>query len=285
MTTEALAANDKRLDVMQLGTVLARSGYFQDAKDMSQAVVKVLAGQEMGFGPIASMTGIHIVKGKPVLGANLIAAAIKRSGRYDYKVREFTGEICRIEFLEREGGKFSSIGESSFSMDDAKAAGLTGSPNYRSFPRNMLFARAISNGAKWYTPDVFGGPVYTPDEMGLDVDIEGDVKNPPATTARPVEPADEATRLFPDPPPVVPNRARTIETAGSVDTVDDDSPEKHRPFYVQSVVATLKERGASRATAKRLFAQFLGTDEPGDDFARVDIAALKALYDHLGTAA
>src|SRR5687767_12193176 len=129
MTTDVATTDKKPLDVMQLGTVLARSGYFQDARDMSQAVVKILAGQEMGFGPIASMTGIHIVKGKPVLGANLIAAAIKRSGRYDYKVREFTGEICRIEFFEREGAKTVTIGESSFSMDDAKAAGLMNSPN------------------------------------------------------------------------------------------------------------------------------------------------------------
>ena len=40
----------------------------------------------------------------------------------------------------------------------------------------MLFARAISNGAKWYTPGIFGGaPVYTPDEFGLEVDSDGDV--------------------------------------------------------------------------------------------------------------
>lgn len=29
----------------------------------------------------------------------------------------------------------------------------------------MLFARAISNGVKWYCPDVFAGPVYVPEEM------------------------------------------------------------------------------------------------------------------------
>jgi hypothetical protein len=29
----------------------------------------------------------------------------------------------------------------------------------------MLFARAISNGVKWYCPDVFSGPVYVPEEM------------------------------------------------------------------------------------------------------------------------
>jgi hypothetical protein len=37
----------------------------------------------------------------------------------------------------------------------------------------MLFARAMSNGAKWHTPDVFAGnPVYTADELGATVDGE-----------------------------------------------------------------------------------------------------------------
>jgi hypothetical protein len=36
----------------------------------------------------------------------------------------------------------------------------------------MLFARAMSNGARWYCPDVFAGPAYTPDELGADVDGE-----------------------------------------------------------------------------------------------------------------
>jgi hypothetical protein len=37
------------IDVMGLGEVLARSGFFSDTRDAAQAVVKVLAGQELGF--------------------------------------------------------------------------------------------------------------------------------------------------------------------------------------------------------------------------------------------
>jgi len=40
------------------------------------------------------------------------------------------------------------------------------------FPKNMLFARAMSNGIKWFTPDVFAGPVYTPEELGSAVITE-----------------------------------------------------------------------------------------------------------------
>lgn len=155
---QALAA----LDVMSLGKMLSSSGYFADVKDAAQAVVKVLAGQEMGIGPIAAMTGIYIVKGRVTLSANLMAAQIKRSGRYDYRVIRLDDTGCELAFFEQG----QEIGRSSFTADDAKAAGLWNSSDpWKRSPRNMMFARAMSNGTKWYTPDVFSGPVYTPDEL------------------------------------------------------------------------------------------------------------------------
>lgn len=160
-------------DLMKLGAVLSQSGYFADARQEAQAVAKVLAGHELGIPPIAAMTGIHIVKGKVTLGANLIAAQIRRSTRYDYEVVEMTPESCQIRFVDIRGGEPVSLGVSQFTMDDAKAAGLVRSDSpWQGHRRNMLFARAMSNGAKWYCPDVFAGPVYTPDEMGASVDYE-----------------------------------------------------------------------------------------------------------------
>jgi hypothetical protein len=159
------------MDDMTLGQMLARSGYFQDAREQAQAVVKVLAGRELGLGPIAAMTGIYVVKGRVTLSANLIAAAIKRSGRYNYRVTRMDDQGCEIVFFEGR----EQIGVSSFDANDAKNAGLLGGDNWKKFPRNMLFARAMSNGAKWFTPDVFAGPVYTPDELGAKVDSDGEI--------------------------------------------------------------------------------------------------------------
>ena len=157
------------LDAMTLGQTLAQSGFFSDSRQAAQAVVKVLAGQELGLGPIASMTGIYIVKGKVTLSANAMASVIKNSGRYDYRVTEHNDTICTVEYYEQ--GK--RIGISSFSMQDAQRAGLAGGDNWKKYPRNMLFARAMSNGAKWFCADVFAGsPVYTPDELGATVDGE-----------------------------------------------------------------------------------------------------------------
>lgn len=171
MTTTALTIRDD-MSLAQLGDILAKSGYFKDSQQAGQAIVKVLAGRELGFGPIASMTGINIIQGKIGIGANLIAAAVKRSGRYDYRVLTMSEKVCDIEFFENVNGKRESLGKSTFTAEDAAKAGTQ---NMGKFPRNMLFARAISNGVKWYTPDVTGGPVYTPEELGATVNEDGEI--------------------------------------------------------------------------------------------------------------
>ena len=156
--------------VMSMGEVFAKSGYFTDAKEQAQAVVKMLAGQEMGVGPFASMSGIHIIQGKPEVGAHLLAAVSKRSGKYDYRVKQpIKADSVTLEFFEIGPEGRVSVGESTFTADDAKRAG-TG--NMNKFPRNMLFARALSNGVKWYCPDVSLSPLYSRGEIDEAANVE-----------------------------------------------------------------------------------------------------------------
>lgn len=193
-------------ETMTLAETFVRSGFFKDAGDAAKAVVKIMAGRELGFAPMAAMTGIHVVEGKVTLSANLIAAAIKRSGKYNYRVAEHTGDVCRIVFYENG----QEIGDSSFSMKDAAAANVAGKQVWKAYARNMLFARALSNGARWHCPDVFGGPLYTPEELGAEVDGEGDVVDgralpPPAPkAARVVEAVPASVAALPDAMPADP---------------------------------------------------------------------------------
>lgn len=170
MSTTLVISEVERNDAYKLGKVLSESGFFQDARGAAQAFAKILAGRELGIPPMASMMGVNIIKGKVALGANLIATRIRAHG-YDYRVKSLTDKGCTIEFLKAK----ESLGISEFSEADAKKAGLSGA-NWKNYPRNMYFARAISNGAKWFTPEVFGGsPVYTPDELGAEVNADGEV--------------------------------------------------------------------------------------------------------------
>lgn len=184
-------------DLARVSKLLADSGYFTDARDAAQCGVKVLAGLEMGIGAFSSMAGIHVIKGKPSIGAGLMAAAVKRSGKYNYRVTKHTATECIIDFFERG----EACGTSSFSMDDAKAAGLVNNDNWKRAPRNMLFARALSNGVRWYCPDVFDVSTYVPEELGADVDDEGNLVRVPATAAPApkvaIEPAPAAPAAAP----------------------------------------------------------------------------------------
>jgi hypothetical protein len=149
--------------------MIAASGYFAEAKDASQCGVRIMAGLELGFPVFASMNGIQIVKGKPTMSANFMAAAIKKSGKYNYRVLSHTDSGCKIEFYERSfiNGKFEVCGVSEFGVKEATAAGLISSEIYKKYAKNMFFARAISNGVRWYCPDIFlGNVVYTAEELG-----------------------------------------------------------------------------------------------------------------------
>lgn len=164
---------------MEVAKACAASGFFQDSRDAAQAVVKMQAARELGFGAVAGMVGVYVVKGRITLSANLMAATIQKSGKYRYRVRKHTNKGCEIEFQERDpdSKKWEVVGTSGFTEDDAKAAGLSGGDNWRKYPRNMYFARALSNGAKWYCPDVFAGQTpYTPDELddGAEATEEGE---------------------------------------------------------------------------------------------------------------
>jgi len=202
-------------DIENVAKAMVSSGYFTDSTKISQAIVKIMAGREIGVGPFGSMNGIHIIQGKPAFGANIMAGKVKSSGRYNYRVTEMTDEVCTIEFLEFFNFAWTTIGVSSFNITDAKKAGTK---NLDKFPRNMLFARAMSNGVRWYCPDVMNGSVvYTPEELGADVDEDGNVVNVHFVESTPVNiPEPEPEVIEAKPEPQANDDIMTIERASKV---------------------------------------------------------------------
>jgi len=169
-------------EIMSMGKAFHESGMFPDIKTAAQAVVKIQAGAEIGIPPFAAMSGIHIIQGKPTIGAGLIASAVKGSGKYDYRVTQQDEKCCSIDFYQ---GK-DKLGNSTFTIEDAKKAQTK---NLDKFPKNMLFARAISNGVKWFCPDVFSRPVYVPEEMEqVTEDVKHEEVKPEPPVGKPLKP-------------------------------------------------------------------------------------------------
>jgi len=251
----ALAIYNQFDQLQRAALALYKSQYFSnDVKSDAQAIVKVMAGAELGIPPFASMTGIHIIQGKPALGANVIATLIKNDPRYNYRVLEMSDTVCRIQFYESG----EPCGVSEFTAQDAKKAGTK---NMDKFPKNMLFARAISNGAKWFTPGIFGGaPVYTPEELGADVDEDGNIVEGsyvPVQHAQPVQAE-----------PVV-NDAPMADD----ELVVSETPAAKFFDAVTALINRYENGHATKAAAKKLGF----TAVPGTPAARVDMyRAIKA---------
>ena len=173
MTENSLMINSME-DVTGIAKVMMESGLFSDTKDLAQASVKVLAGRELGFDPFTSMSGINIIKNKVALGGNLVATLVKRHPDYNYIILETNNERCNLAFYEKD----QKVGEFSFTLDDAKKAGLSGKDVWKKYPRNMLFYRALTSGVRLYCPDVTGGVVvYTAEEIGAESNEFGEVSS------------------------------------------------------------------------------------------------------------
>lgn len=204
-------------EIIDVANAFYTSGMFKDVQSAAQAIVKIQAGQEIGIAPFMAMSGLHVIQGKITIGGGVIAAKIKASQKYDYKLIEKTDTLVRIEFFENE----KSVGIEKFDAEDARRAGTQ---NMQKYPRNMLFNRCISNGYKSYTPDVFMGSVYVPEEFGeADTsDVNAEVTNAaPGQSSAPltvISPAPSSKKAFPVTGSEEFNKAvEFLKTGGTVD--------------------------------------------------------------------
>lgn len=150
-TSLALAAPPQTAlqEIQTYAKLFAASGMFEGLAQEAKCAVKIIAGRELGLAPFAAMSELHIIKGKITMSAGLLAKKVKSSSRYDYRVKVSSDKICTIEFFENG----QSLGESTYTIEQARKAGVQ---NLEKWPQNMLFARAISNGVRFYCPDVTG---------------------------------------------------------------------------------------------------------------------------------
>lgn len=151
-------------ELKELASVFMESGAFPDVKSLAQAQVKILAGQELGFAPIVSMTNIHFFQGKVSIGSTLLASLIKDSGKYAYKVLQHSDLACEIAFYQVVGGETKQLGTPVFyTIDDATKAGLLSKDTWKKYPKDMLFAACMRQGARRYCADILRGVTHETD--------------------------------------------------------------------------------------------------------------------------
>jgi hypothetical protein len=145
-------------DAFRFSVAVVKSGLAPKGDTAEAVVVKLQTGAELGLTPMRSLAGIVVVNGKPTLEGHLALGLIRASGvcaffRMDYDGKDET-RSCTVSFRRRDTGEEGSV---SFSMADARKAGLAGKDTYKSYPDDMIGWKAVSRAAKRYFSDVTNG--------------------------------------------------------------------------------------------------------------------------------
>jgi len=115
----------------------------------------LLAGQELGFGPMASLRSITVIKGTVGLYA-LAARALLQQRGHEIVVKDSTSTRAVVDG-RRAGGEWQ---RATWDLDRAKAARLypgTEFSNWRTQTKAMLVARATAEVARWVASDAMLG--------------------------------------------------------------------------------------------------------------------------------
>lgn len=167
-------SNDEIDRLFRIAKGLALSRVYKDVSQAEQAFAKLIVGHELGLNISQSMS-IHFVEGQVTVPYPLLGLFVKAHGwSFDYLA--LTDDLAEIEFTDPDGRTFLST----FTIEDAiKARIVKRAPDgslvtpakgavsmYEKHGRNMLVARAMSNGVRWYVQEATGGlPIYVHGEV------------------------------------------------------------------------------------------------------------------------
>ena len=125
----------------------------------AQALALGLLCQAEGRHPAEAARDYHIINGKPSLKSEAMLARFQQAGG-KVEWHEYTVESVSGTFTHPQAGSLKVT----WTIQDAKRAGLLGSPNWQKYPRQMLRNRVTAEGIRSTYPGVLSG-CYTPEEI------------------------------------------------------------------------------------------------------------------------
>jgi hypothetical protein len=156
-------------------------------------------GRTIGVTPMAAITGVHVIEGKPSASAGLISGLVRRAGhklRIRGNAHSATCVIIRSDDPDHPFEVTWELNKNERGNPNAEDAGLLGKDVWRKYPSSMLKSRAISQCARDACEEVLFGLHYTPEELGAEVDEEGEVvveAPAPVATVTPLPTQDAPT--------------------------------------------------------------------------------------------
>lgn len=123
------------------------------------ALAVMVYGHEIGLAPMTALREVFIIDGTPSCSAKLMRALIFRAGHV-LRFEDVSTERV-VVYGERNDGQGSA--RVTWTLDDAKRAGLLTKDVWKKYPSDMLVARATSRIARLIFADATIG--YTPEEL------------------------------------------------------------------------------------------------------------------------
>lgn len=162
-------------------------------------LVALEQGRALGIAPIQAMNQINVIKGKPALSADLIAALVRRAG---HRLRVEGDDTYAQATVIRADDPDYIPKPVRWDMERAKRAGLLGNPSWQKYPAAMLRARAISEAARAWANDALYGFIYTPEELDNNwlPDSDPDTGEPVHTAPAPVSVQSQVPQPHPTAP-------------------------------------------------------------------------------------
>ncbi|WP_327333680.1 hypothetical protein [Streptomyces anulatus] len=158
-------------DKMEYARALAVSGMLpsQYRNQPANLLYALEFAGSLGLHPMAAITGVHVIEGKPSASSALISALVRRAGhklRVTGNDEQATAQIVRCDDPE-------FVFECTWTWARAERAGLTGKKVWKNYPAAMLKARAITEVAREACEEALSGMHYTPEELGANVNEDG----------------------------------------------------------------------------------------------------------------
>ncbi len=209
MTTTAIATTQAKpafdLSPQTFEQALTFSNYLADSdlvpKDFKgkpgNCLIAMQWGSELGLKPLQSLQNLAVINGRPALWGDAVIALVLSSPVCEYVTEDDDGHTayCRVK---RKGAPEQVR---TFSIDDARAAGLSGKQGpWTQYPKRMRQMRARAFALRDVFPDVLRGlPVAEevmdiPEEkhMGMAEEVP-----PPQPKQMPEWPADKWAAILP----------------------------------------------------------------------------------------
>jgi len=161
MSSTDVAVRDPELDrFARLGRWLALSESKSDSPETRGAAgaLRFYYAQALGLPPLAAAE-ISVIDGKLVASALLLRGLAAQQG---FEVRQVSGDDTACTAAIYKGDR--ELGRSTFTIEDAKRAGLAKRINWQNYPQRMLWARASANVIRDYASQVAVG-ILTREEL------------------------------------------------------------------------------------------------------------------------